>query len=1051
MTTNSIVKDVDLWVFLALFLSCLILHLRQTLRVPSSALLMLAGLLLRGVGQYIGAVELAVETMDEVQESTILLIFLPPLIAECAFSTDWYTIKREWGQILLLATSAVIVASALTAFVLLYVLGFRDVFDWYTAFMLGAILSATDHVSVVAQLKEVDADYRLETLIQGETLANEGSVIVLFTAMMNGAVRSSFTAGDIVGQFFRLSVGGIALGIAFSVLLSMWLKRLVNNTTLEVLLTVITTYMLFFTAEATDLKFSGAIGTVTFGLYMSAYGKTLISPSVETAFHEFWEVLATIFQSLIFVLGGMLAAHFISDFQSLEYSDIGYLVALFLLLHVVRAVTILIHWPLLRKMGYGCSFKEMIVLIVGALKGTISIALALMVYHNEHFSQRVRDLILFWSVGISALSVTLDSLLMSATVHYLGLESMTNVEENMLVSVSSSILESTRKKMDQMKEDASYAMVNWEDVEKMAGPEALFNDMLKATKTGLKLLQQGALGSIPETLSKFSQLINITDEDIILETRRRYYTTLKGLYWSIFEEHCCFGDSAVLLIQSANRCLDNIREEMRDWEIVTSIIYPQRLMRFLHIASRLPLLGSYFRRLEYSYITQAYDVCRTFINAHKDAEKLLDDLEIDIKKDIFERVMKEPHGQMELAQLFLSEYITDIYPEVYIYVQTKQASSTLLYSEKTIVDEAYYTQGVITELEFQALSQSIDQKITRLHLHTSPTHPTLSDMLHACVLFKQLTAGELAQLVAATREEVVKQDSVVFESKEGVKAVIVVLKGRVREKGIGFEREHYPGDVVGLQYALPNSIRTNTSAVAVIQTNLAYIPISAIQDLRTSDIFEKTLWIEGLKRAVQVSKQAFGPLGLLEPVTLATVLSNCTLIAPAAGTQVNLACSSILVEGKLSNGFKAFAFIEGREGANAEAVINCTLMQFSAKFSAHVRTFSLDLVQAVNSFEHPEASTAPRIRLLSLLQHVARPQPSPQSSISSKEEPKESEEELTARAPLPQLKNGPKRHKIRQIVKDLQGGNKLDVTRADSRQEEEKDDDFGFYPKKGTK
>jgi len=134
---------------------------------------MLAGLLLRTLGRYVGAVKSAVEVMDSIEAETILLVFLPALVFECAFSTDWYSFKREIGQIALLATSAVVVASILTALVIRQVLGFSEVFDWYAALMLGVILSATDHVAVVAQLKEVNADKRLETLIQGEMLASE--------------------------------------------------------------------------------------------------------------------------------------------------------------------------------------------------------------------------------------------------------------------------------------------------------------------------------------------------------------------------------------------------------------------------------------------------------------------------------------------------------------------------------------------------------------------------------------------------------------------------------------------------------------------------------------------------------------------------------------------------------------------------------------------------------------------------------------------------------------------------------------------------------------
>ena len=75
-----------------------------------------------------------------------------------------------------------------------------------------------------------------------------------------------------------------------------------NEALLKTLLTVITTYLLFFTADTTQMHFSGALGTVTFGLYMSAYGKTLLSPLIERTFHDFWTLLATCFESLILVL-----------------------------------------------------------------------------------------------------------------------------------------------------------------------------------------------------------------------------------------------------------------------------------------------------------------------------------------------------------------------------------------------------------------------------------------------------------------------------------------------------------------------------------------------------------------------------------------------------------------------------------------------------------------------------------------------------------------------------------------------------------------------------
>jgi len=322
---------------------------------------------------------------------------------------------------------------------------------------------------------------------------------------------------------------------------------------------------------------------------------------------------------------------FLIDFQSLEYSNIASLFALFVLLHSVRAATVLLHWPLLRAMGYGCTCKEMIVLVVGALKGTMSTAL--IVHHNEAFSERIRDLVLFWSVGVSALLVTLDSMLLRWTIRSLGLESMTDVQENMLISVTSSILLSTHAQMTAMQEDEAYAMVNWDVVEVTAGPRALFQDMLKATKVDRRLLRAKVTGPMAEILQRVSLNVKITDSDIKLET----YTTLKGLYWRLFEEESCYGASTVLLIEFTNRGLDCESQQMSDWTFLSAQIYPQKSLRALHIVGRMPLIGRFFKAWEYSYIKAAYDVTRNFITAHTKAEELLGDLEIDINKEVFRR------------------------------------------------------------------------------------------------------------------------------------------------------------------------------------------------------------------------------------------------------------------------------------------------------------------------------------------------------------------------------------------------------------------------------
>lgn len=941
------VINIDLWVFVSLLLAAAVIHLKHRIPLPRSGLLLLVGVFLRCVGRYIGMLKDSVVFLDSIESETIMLIFLPALISECGFQTDWYTFKRELGQIVLLATSAVVVSTVLTAIVIRYVLGYDQEFGWYAALMLGAILSAPDHVAVVSQLKEVNADSRLETLIQGETLVNDGTVIVIFTTMMSGAIGSAADAGAVVELFFRLSLGGMALGLGFGLAVSVWLNRLVNQPVLETLLTLITTYLLFFTADGTSVHVSGALGTVTFGLYMSAYGKTLISPLVEKTLHNFWKMLGTCIESLTLILGGMLMGHFFVDFGTLNSSDIGALFGVFALLHLVRAIAVAIHWPLLRLMGYGCSFKEAIVLTFGALKGTISVALALSVYHNSAFSAKVQDLVLFWGVGVSALSVALDSMLLHFIVKVLGMESMTPVQENMLVSVTTSILESAKKQMSQLRENAEYSLTNWTQVLACSGPDMLLRDMVHATKAGKQLDIQGL--SMAAVLEKFAKTVEISDHDITLETRRRFFTTLKGIYWEFFESGECFGNSALLLIESANRGLDQEEHEIEDWPWLERRIFPVRLLRFLHCAARIPLLGRLFRRLEYSYLVGAYDVTKNFIKAHKEAEELLDDMEIDIRKEVFEEVMREPQHQSALARHFLNEHIMDVYPEVYIFVQTKQVSSILLVSEQNSIEEAY-DHGVITEIEYTELLKSVRRKILQLDRLSSPVIPTLFDLLRSCALFKDLSKERLQRLACSAHEELIQKGNSLFEESQAAKGLYVVLKGRVLEQGKGFEIEHGPGETVGLQHHLPHFSAPHTSARASVPSQVAFIPKEELLDLLQDARFELKMWFLGAKKLIVLAKEAFDALGQLDSSRLNVVFMNSTVEKLATGAEVPLDSGLMLLSGALSSGEHALCYVQGRDKAKASVEEACVVLRFNEDFGSFVRECE-DLGAVVAKFE----------------------------------------------------------------------------------------------------
>jgi len=114
----------------------------------------------------------------------LLLLFLPALIFESAFSCDWHIFKVEAGQVLIMAGPMLLISTYLSALMMRYVLGYDGEFTWEAALLYGSIISATDPVAVVCLLKELGASKRLATMIEGESLLNDGTAMVVFLVLI---------------------------------------------------------------------------------------------------------------------------------------------------------------------------------------------------------------------------------------------------------------------------------------------------------------------------------------------------------------------------------------------------------------------------------------------------------------------------------------------------------------------------------------------------------------------------------------------------------------------------------------------------------------------------------------------------------------------------------------------------------------------------------------------------------------------------------------------------------------------------------------------------
>ena len=378
--------QVIFFLFGSLFLGGVFREINKKTGIPYTPMLFIFGILLGFYYDGLGSFGEAIYTISNVDPHGLLLIFLPTLIFESAFNADWHIFKRQFVQIFILAVPCVIVSAVFIAFSMKVVLGYSDLYyTWLTAFVFGAILSCTDTVAVLALLKEAGASKKFNSLIEGESLINDGTCMVLLTiaaqfiaagqaeeknshaqpgdALVEVAPMTPFT---VVKAFCELTVGGAALGVTFGIISTIWIRKIFNDEILVVNITLIACYLVYYVAENVNIgiQVSGIIALVALGLFMAAFGKTRINAESEHAVHTFWKYAVYCAETIIFLMAGIIIGIKVllgekeRDALPITEEDLFKLFGLYLCMTVCRFLAIGVFMPILKRQGYGLTWKE---------------------------------------------------------------------------------------------------------------------------------------------------------------------------------------------------------------------------------------------------------------------------------------------------------------------------------------------------------------------------------------------------------------------------------------------------------------------------------------------------------------------------------------------------------------------------------------------------------------------------------------------------------------------------------------------------------------------
>ena len=262
------------------------------LRLPYTVAFVLFGLVVSG------AFELqSPRVVLEVRPDLVVALLLPGLVFEGAYRLDGVELRRTFWGVAILAVPGVLIAAAVVAIVLnLAGLPLEQ------AFIVGAMVSATDPVAVVATMRRLRAPRRLVTLIDAESLFNDGTGILVFTIAL-GAIGSQTSLGDSALSFIVTIAGSIALGAASGLLIA-WVAARIDDHLIVLTLTLLAAYGTYFAADS--LHESGIIASVVAGITLGTFGPRFgMSLRTQEAIDTVWEFLAFILTAIVFLLVGV--------------------------------------------------------------------------------------------------------------------------------------------------------------------------------------------------------------------------------------------------------------------------------------------------------------------------------------------------------------------------------------------------------------------------------------------------------------------------------------------------------------------------------------------------------------------------------------------------------------------------------------------------------------------------------------------------------------------------------------------------------------------------
>ncbi|MDD2619825.1 MAG: Na+/H+ antiporter [Syntrophomonadaceae bacterium] len=397
MTTIAAAAGFDFITFFwMMVIASIVAGMARYIRVPYALALVITGLIVAPTN---------ILPQVHLEPHILFTIFLPPLLFESAINMRVGMLRMNWLPISIYALGGTLLSTFVVGGLAAWILDLPLVIG----LVFGALISPTDPISVIAIFKQLGVGKRLSTIMEAESLFNDGIAIVLFTLLVDAAMGEKISLLYGIQSFIMVVAGGAIIGVVIGAVASR-ITREFDDHLFEIMLTTIVAFGSFLSAES--LHVSGVIAVVAAGLVMGSYGmQTGMSATTRLSVTSFWEYAAFAVNSIVFLLVG-----FEVTFVHIS-AEIPLILLAVLVVLAGRAVAIYGLSPLINTLHGKLPLSWQHVLFWGGLRGAIPMALVLGL--GRSFPERNQLVLL--TFGVVLFSLLVQGLSIKTLLQRLGL------------------------------------------------------------------------------------------------------------------------------------------------------------------------------------------------------------------------------------------------------------------------------------------------------------------------------------------------------------------------------------------------------------------------------------------------------------------------------------------------------------------------------------------------------------------------------------------------------------------------------------------------------